>query len=220
MLPDSDAPVATRLFARSLGAIPGDFGAIAVILFPNDAALDQARMAQVCKAFVAVLGDATATAAVAPHRAQMVTVWPVMTDFPAARDDVAAGHGTAAVAALCPPATAQYDFITAERVRRRVPVAAQPASGGRGPFLVAGAPARRLGDPRSPMLTYDLSGVEGQARLTRAMKLWKEQIEERPQLWSDGWDPNLFRLEVSSTVDAVGAQIGSAMKLVPWLGGH
>lgn len=218
ILPDSDEPVATRLFARSFGDIPGDFGAIAVILFPNDAAQDAPRLRQVCTAFVAVLGDATAIAAVAPRRAQMVTVWPVTTDFPAARSDVAAGHGAAAVAALCPEAVARYDYVQAEQVRRLVTDAARPGAAARGPFLVAWAPGRRLGDPRAPILTYDLSRVEGQTRLTSAMKLWKEQIEERPEQWRGGWDATRFRLDVSSTVDAVGAQIGAAMKLVPWLG--
>jgi hypothetical protein len=47
--------IATRIFLAGNEPIPGQFGAIAVVIFPNGS--DPARLQQVCRAFVAVLDD-------------------------------------------------------------------------------------------------------------------------------------------------------------------
>ncbi len=211
------APIATRLFTASDFRIPDGFGAVAVLIFPNEAALDPARQQRVCRAFVAVLDDSTAVLAASPSREQMVTIWPVMQVTPALRLTEARRHDSTAVDAICPGAVAAYDYAQASDWSAKLPARARSGSRA-GPFLVAWAPPSQAGDPRAPILTYDLSGFSTDNQLLDAFRIWKQEIEDDPQLWSGGWNLTRWRLTTRAMADRYGSEIGAAMKLIPWLG--
>lgn len=213
----SASPIATRLFAVSDFRIPDGFGAIAVLIFPNEAALDPARQRRVCRAFVAVLDDSTAVLAANPRREQMVTIWPVTQASPAFRLTEARRHDSAAIDAICPDAVASYDYSKAADWTAKLPSRVRPGRGF-GPYLVAWAPPQQAGDPRVPVLTYDLSGFSEESQLLAAFRIWKHDIEDDPQLWAGGWNLTRWQLTTRAMVDRYGSQIGEAMKLVPWLG--
>ncbi len=147
---------------------------------------------------------------------QMVTVWPVTGESLRLRwFAYIARHDDTAARRICPDAAALYDYTTASAWRAK----AQPRIRftGRGPVLVAWAPARLAGDPRAPVLTFDLSRMETPDELVAALKVWKTDIENDPQLWAHGWDMQRWRLTSAAISDRYGKQIGDAIKLVPWL---
>ena len=187
-----------------------------MLIFPNDSALDPARQRRVCRAFVAVLDESAAVAGVNPAREQMVTIWPVTEVSPPLRLD-AARHDSAAVDAICPVAVAKYDYAQASEWSSKLPERRISATA-RGHSLVAWAPPRQAGDPRAPILRYDLSRFSTDAELVEALRIWKRDIEDDPQLWTGGWNLTHWRLKTRALVDQYGAEIGAAMKLVPWLG--
>jgi hypothetical protein len=220
--PSGDAagwqPIATRLFTDGQFAVPEDFGSIAVLIFPGGAAQDTDRARQVCRAFVGQFPDAVAVARDYPHWQQMVTLWPVLRGSDAldpGNEDV---HGAQADNAVCPAAVKDYNYVEAQRWLAKMP--RNVFGNGRGSFLIAWAPAHQAGEPNVEILSYDLSGFETPTALAAAMKIWAREIEGSPDAWARGWDLTRFRLAVSTGADHFGAQIGAAMKLVPWLGDH
>ena len=202
--------IATRIFLAGNEPVPGQFGAVAVLIFPNGA--DPARMQNVCKAFVSVLDDSAEVSERLPDAAQMVTIWPVRRGSDVPRFGVVSTPAQAD--RLCAAAVANYDFLRARVAMAGMPAAERLAPATRGPLLAAWAPGASFGRPRVAILRYDLSGIAGQQRLIGAMQVWKDKIERQPELWQSGWNATKVRLWLSTQVDELGAQIGAAMKLV------
>ncbi len=202
--------IATRIFLAGNEPIPGQFGAVAVVIFPNGSS--PARLQQVCRAFVAVLDDSRTVSERLPDAAQMVTVWPVRDRGAVPRSGVA--NSPAEADRICAAAAANYDYLRAQQAQAALPTAERLKPTARGPLLAAWAPGANFGQQRVAILRYDLSGVAGDQRLIDAMRIWKDKIERQPELWQSGWNATKVRLWLSTQVDALGAQIGAAMKLV------
>jgi hypothetical protein len=202
--------IATRIFLAGNESVPGQFGAVAVLIFPSGA--NPVRMQNVCKAFVAVLEDSGEVSERLPDAAQMVTIWPVRPGSTVPRFGVVSTPAQAD--RLCAAAVADYDFLRARVAMAGMPVAERLAPATRGPLLAAWAPGASFGRPQVAILRYDLTGVSGQQRLIDAMQVWRDKIERHPELWQSGWTATKVRLWLSTQVDELGAQIGAAMKLV------
>ena len=202
--------IATRVFLIGNEPVPGQFGAIAVVIFPNGS--DPARLQQVCRAFVAVLDDSGEVSERLPDAAQMVTIWPVKNGSAVPRSGVVSSAAEAD--RLCTAAAANYDYLRAQQAMAGLPSAERLAPATRGPLLAAWAPGADFGRQHVSILRYDLSGIAGQQRLIGAMQVWKDKIERQPELWQSGWNTTKVRLWLSTQVDELGAQIGAAMKLV------
>lgn len=212
-------PIATRLFADPKFRVPDDFGAIAVLVFPADAAQDPARVLMVCRTFVAAMLPSTTVTQEQPNWQQMVTLWPVVRGSAALDPSNQDVHGAGADATVCPAAVKDYDYVASAVWLAKLPPTIDFGDG-QGPFLVAWAPARMAGAAHVPILTYDLSAFATPVALRRAMRIWTDEIEDNPAAWSSGWNLTRFRLKAAAEADQFGAQIGAAMKLVPWLGDH
>ena len=202
--------IATRIFLAGNEPLPGQFGAVALVIFPNGS--DPARMVQVCRAFVAVLDDSGEVSERLPDAAQMVTIWPVKNGSAVPRSGVV--NSAAEADRLCTAAAANYDYLRAQQAMAALPPAERLTPATRGPLLAAWAPGASFGRQHVAILRYDLSGVAGQQRLIGAMQIWKNKIERQPELWQSGWNATKVRLWLSTQVDEMGAQIGAAMKLV------
>jgi hypothetical protein len=202
--------IATRIFLAGNEPVPGQFGAVAVLIFPSGA--DPARMQNVCRAFVAVLDDSDEVSERLPNAAQMVTIWPVRPDSAVPRFGVVSTPAQAD--RLCAAAVANYDLLRVRVAMAGLPAAERLAPATRGPLLAAWAPGADFGRQHVSILRYDLSGIAGQQRLIGAMQVWKDKIERQPELWQSGWNTTKVRLWLSTQVDELGAQIGAAMKLV------
>lgn len=194
--------IATRIFLAGNEPVPGQFGAIAVVIFPNGS--NPARLQQVCRAFVAVLDDSGEVSERLPDAAQMVTIWPVKSGSAVPRSGVVSSAAAAA----------NYDYLRAQQAMTGLPSAERLAPATRGPLLAAWAPGADFGRQHVSILRYDLSGLAGQQRLIGAMQIWKDKIERQPELWQSGWNTTKVRLWLSTQVDELGAKIGAAMKLV------
>lgn len=186
-------PIATRLFADSKFRVPDDFGAIAVLVFPADAAQDGVRVLTVCRAFVGAILPSTTVTREQPHWQQMVTLWPVVPGSPTLDPNNQDVHGAGADGQVCPAASKDYDYVEAAAWLARLPRTVDLGAG-QGPFLIAWAPARMAGAAHVPILTYDLSSFTTPTALRRAMRIWTDEIEENPDAWTGGWDLTRFRL--------------------------
>lgn len=209
----------TRFFVPAVAALPSGFGAVGVVAFPHppvDAA-ERARDIAICRAYVTALPDSRDALAQAPDRPQMVTLWP-RTDLAtplSVRAPVAADRAIT----LCETAIDNYAYVSADGWLADLPARVRLDPSARGPLLIAWAPAASRGDPRTPVLTFDLSSYDQLPTMVSAFGIWKREIESRPDLWKNGWDQTRWRLEAAARVDRYGAGILAALKLVPFLGG-
>jgi hypothetical protein len=211
-------PIATRLFADPKFRVPDDFGAIAVLVFPADAAQDGGRVLTICRAFVGAMLPSTTVTREQPRWQQMVTLWPVVSGSPTLDPNNQDVHGAGADRQVCPAASKGYDYVQAAAWLARLPRTVDFGTG-QGPFLIAWAPARMAGAPHVPILAYDLSSFTTPTALRRAMRIWTDEIEENPDAWTGGWDLTRFRLKAAAEADQFGGQILAAIKLVPFVGG-
>jgi hypothetical protein len=206
-------PLATRLFTPSAFDVPKGFGAIALIAFarsPSSAA-ERGRYLMICKAFLANFPDSAEVALAAPARPQMVTIWP-RKDLHAPLS-VPTPSSPAEADAVCAAAVDNYDYLAADSWISRLPPEARFGALKRGPFLVAWAPPRRVGDPRAPLLRFDLSDFDQPQALDGAFRFWKTRIEADPSLWQDGWDLTRWRLQLAAWADHVAPQILSGLQI-------
>ena len=216
-------PIGTRMFAPAILDLPAGFSAVGVLAFPRPPAndIERRRALAICKAFITVLPDSAAASAQAPGRAQMVTLWPMTTrtDPQAIDRGLLDGIPERLRTAICARAVLSYGYIAADGWLAQLPRSARLDPAARGPVLIAWAPPASRGDPRAPVLIYDLSAYEQPATLVQAFSIWKKEIEDRPALWGNGWDLTRWRLEAAARLDRYGSGVLAALKLVPFLGG-
>jgi hypothetical protein len=204
--------LATRMFVRPGFRAPDGMGAVAVIIFPRTAAAQPNRMRNACLAFVGVLGDSRQVIRSNPDVVQMVTLWPVKADAQLPMQAVLERNDPAAAAEICQKAAAAYDFDAAERWHYRLQPAARLGSD-QGPLLAAWSPGRAVNTPHVQILRYDLTGVRNAENFVNAFKVWKEDIEQHPELWRDGWDATRIRIQMASRVDDVVSWLRGALRV-------
>jgi hypothetical protein len=204
--------LATRMFIRPNVRVPDDVGAVAVIIFPRTAAAQPTRMRDACMAFVGVLGDTRQVTRSSPDIRQMVTMWPVRQEAQLPAQAVLARNDPVAAAAICNVAVAQYDFDAAEAWQYRLKASARLGTQ-QGPLLAAWSPGKSVRTPHVQILRYDLSRVRGATKFLEAMKVWRNDIEEQPELWRDGWDATRIRIDVASRLERLFARLGGSMRV-------
>jgi hypothetical protein len=141
----------------------------------------------------------------------MVTIWP-RKDLHAPLS-VPAPTSAAQADAACAAAVDNYDYVAADGWIRSLPQDARFGALRRGPFLVAWAPPGRVGDPRAPLLRFDLSDFDQPPALDGAFRFWRERIEADPSLWQGGWSLTSWRLRLGAWADHVAPEILAGLKL-------
>lgn len=173
---------AKREYWNTKRAVSQGYGAYAYLIFTSDPrSTDQARCLKVCEAFNGYLTETRPTLSAIEKKAQMVTFWPLTTDYPG--DDID-----------CHQLIANYDRQFASRVAFAV------RKHGRGPLLVAWA--KPYGEMDSEALVLDMSRF-GTDDVGRAIQLWKGRIARDPEIWQQGWKAAVVKEEVRNAVENV-----------------
>jgi tetratricopeptide (TPR) repeat protein len=190
---------ASRVFAGPHQYPPKDFPAYGIMAFRTRATPDdRSRYLMLCEAFLAVLPHESELA-LGPSQ-QMVTVWPIETDYIAAILNLGPRNLT------CPTAVDNYNLALAIEA---INDAGQAGVGvtGRGPFLLAWSPSTEKGKRDALVLVADLSSVttndEAKLRLLR----WRTDILLEPNIWKNGWDVESLRVRLREWADEFGPQI-------------
>ena len=170
----------TRFFVPAVAALPRGFGAVGVVAFPHppvDAA-ERARNVAICRAYVTALPDSQDALAQAPRPAANGDAMP-RTDL-AMPLSVRAPAAADRAIALCQTAVDNYAYVAADGWLADLPERMRLDPSARGPLLIAWAPAASRGDPRAPVLTFDLSSYDQLPTMVSAFGIWKREIENRP----------------------------------------
>ncbi len=210
--PPSDAPAptgaaapgaieATRLFAGRDSFPPEAFAAYGILAFDTLATgADRDRYVAICEAFFGALVNAT-DADAPPPEAQMVTVWPVDDrDDPGLPDAL---NTARAGADSCDRAVDFYDVQVAQTAiddARRAGV----STSGRGPFLLAWAPAARKGAADAVVLAADMGGVTTAQEAKDVLRIWRDDIERDPSLWTGGFTVEKLRVKLRQIANRYG----------------
>ena len=193
--------VAARLFVGPHGDFPPRrYGAYGIVAFPQRAAAStRARHEAACRAYVTSLppsGEMTQ-----PIAEQMVTVWPVRNP-----DEVAAKEHSGSDA-LCKAAVDDYELAAGQDALRNAERATGRPLDGLGPYLLAWSPSTTVGRPDALVLIADLSGADTFAHFSSYMRRWRSEIENNPDLWKDGWQPDGLATVIQHWVDRWGPSI-------------
>lgn len=198
---------ASRSFAGPGEFPPSGFAGYGIVAFPDQPSSE--RGAMFCEAF----GRAFLTVSALEARGvasgnQMVTVWPV--EDPEAADALRAG------VAGCDLAVEHYDLAEAqdalEDARHAVPrTIGFSALAGRGPYLLAWSPGEMKGLADTLVLVSDLSAVSSPEQAQVEFRRWRDEIQLRPELWSDGWSLEQLRVTIQRWSDQRGEAVLSVI---------
>lgn len=176
---------AKREYWNTTRPVTRGYGAYAYLIFTADPrSIDRARCLNVCEAFNGYLTETSPTVSAPQKRAQMVTFWPLTTDYSGGAAD-------------CGQLIANYDRQFASRVAAHV---ADGKKQGRGPLLVAWTTP--YGETDSNALVLDLSRF-GTDDVGRAIQLWKARIARDPTIWQKGWKAVKVQEEIRNAVENV-----------------
>lgn len=205
-------PVTTRTFAGPDDIPPNSVSAYRIVAFPSAVAeATRDRFLAACQAFAATFVASVASAA--PLDKQMITVWPVTAKDIATELNVAdltAHEGTAAPEdpaakrkRQCAAAVDNYSLQAALQALYETGGAVKRATKA-GPFLLAWAPGKQKGKVTAPVLVLDLSTANTEDEFARYFLKWRNDIQEKPDLWNNGWSWDLIRLRVGDFLDSTG----------------
>jgi hypothetical protein len=201
----SPVPAPTRAFVGPQKYPPKDVAAYGIVAFSQvsvSTTLD--RHMNVCRAYWATLVNADASGV--PRKDQMITVWPVSTEKTAFYLN-SLGNEAKTIEQGCSIAVAAYHLLTSELAIKQSNVTG--GLSGRGPFLLAWAPASAKGRPDVNVLVDDLSQVDTEEQFEEHFRKWKQEIQDRPELWRNpnGWDLETLRVKIRNIFDSRGQQI-------------
>lgn len=178
---------ATRLFVSAEQFPPTAFKAYGVLAFtnvPDEEELE--RYTQICEAFIQTIKPATDDNP--PPRVQMVTVWPVKSAEIANKLNILTGwHAIADNEDKCRSALESYDMSAATSATNAARASGFEANG-IGPYLIAWSPTSVIGKADAVVLTADLSAVESLELAKNYMTRWKNDIENKPELFDAGFN--------------------------------
>jgi hypothetical protein len=159
--------------------LPPDFAAYGIVAFAEKAmSSTSARHRAVCEAFLASLPPSSLASV--PAQQQMVTVWPV--------DSMTVPEQLKRANPDCDVAISHYDLSTALTALKEARTQQHSEFPGQGPYLLGWAPSSTKGRKDALVLVVDLSNARTSAELLERFKFWREQIEQKPELWRRGWD--------------------------------
>lgn len=187
---------------------------LAYLAFPIAPATSQARARYIiiCEAYVSAFNSVGEMAGI-PGKL-FVTLWPLR------EDDLAAELNGLSQPDLirdgrCEDAVDGYSYALAnEALAAGRASADQPALDGRGPYLLAWAPAGEKGRPGALALILDFSRLEQQANMTSFMIRWRSDIVAEQSLWDNGWDALQLKVAIVEILEAVGPTVGAFLN---WL---
>ncbi len=192
---------ASRDFAGPGDFPPQDFKGYGMLAFPAKPTAARGRM--FCAAYVEGFTSVEAfVAAGVETEQQMVTVWPLNDAALAAELRVS----EASTADICEKAVPNYGLsiadITLTDARKADPRGTGVgALDGRGPYLLAWSPAAQKGKRDVLVLVSDMSDVSSAAQARAEMLRWKNEIVDRPELWSEGWSQERVRVTIQRWAD-------------------
>lgn len=187
---------ASRIFAGPNQYPPEEFAAYGILAFRSrPSPYDRARHLMICNAYVTSLPH---TFELTIARAeQMVTVWPVDSDSDASRLNRAPRNG------ICEIAVDNYGLVIAQQALKDAETAGVNTTDS-GPFLFAWSPSTDKGKQDALVLVSDLSDVTTYEHAHEILLEWSRDIEQDPQLWSNGWDVERLRRKIRHWVDKYG----------------
>jgi hypothetical protein len=199
--PSSSQVKPSRIFAGPTQYPPTNFAAYGILAFTSRATSDdRSRYKMICRAYVA--GLLHFTEVTAPQKSQMVTVWPIETDKEADRINAMRRDR------LCPEAVRRYGIRTSlgaiDDARNSKNVTLNTLDGV-GPFLLAWSPTAEKGKSDALVLVSDLSKVTTWEQAQEIFLRWSHDIQDNPELWSNGWNIEKFRMTARLWVDKVGS---------------
>lgn len=197
---------ASRLFSGPYNYPPTEYAAYGIVAFRSRAnSFDSSRHRLICESYIANIPHALELGTPKSH--QMVTIWPVDTD------DLADLLNRRARKHVCDDAIERYNLVAARRSIEDAKKAGWDLDG-RGPFLIAWSPAKRIGSPDVAVLTADLSHVDNLEQANRIFLTWLEDIEKDTDLWDpdSGWNLELLRLKIQHWADRFGPRVLSVSK--------
>jgi len=193
------APRASRSFFGPHTYPPTAFAAYGIVAFPSRAiSATRERHLMACEAYVATLpkpGELSVA-----RTEQMVTAWPVEDD------DLAADLMERRPDDVCADAIDHYHLPTALEAIAQAS-ARHDLGNGRGPFLLAWAPAMSKGRPGAAILVADLSTASAAVDFEERFRGWRADIEAEPELWRNGWSVERLRLVVRAWADRYGPAV-------------
>lgn len=159
--------------------LPPNFAAYGIVAFAEKAmSSTSARHRAVCEAFLASLPPSSLASV--PTQQQMVTVWPV--------DSMTVPEQLKRANPDCDVAISHYDLPTALTALKEARTQQHSEFLGQGPYLLGWAPSSTKGQKDALVLVVDLSNARTSAELLERFKFWRDQIEQKPELWRRGWD--------------------------------
>jgi len=191
---------ASRLFLGRDSFPPEAFAAYGILAFQTlSTSEDRQTYLAICEAFFGALLNSDDVAADISR--QMVTVWPI--DDRRRPDLIAGLNTTRAQEGSCENAVEYYDIQIARGAIGDARQAGVDLSG-RGPFLLAWAPAGMKGHPDAVVLAADLGNVKTVADAKDVLRIWREDIEQDPDLWQDGFSLEKMRVKLRQIVNRYG----------------
>ena len=191
--------LASRTFVGPDPLPPKGLGAYGIVAFPARIPQDtEKRALMVCRAYWATLPEVSELSA--PLRMQMVTVWPVNDQSLAAKISAQRDVG------ICQDAVRHYHLPTALAALKQ----ADPRAGAfqdRGPYLLAWSPASKKGEIGAVVLIADLSSATTFDQFSEYFRKWREDIEQSPDLWQNGWSIDGVRIAIRDWADRWGESI-------------
>jgi hypothetical protein len=188
--PSVEAPInspvvlPTRAFLPPHDIPPEDFAAYGIIAFPQKATSHTIRRhISTCEAFVATLPPVSLVQV--PSKQQMVTVWPV--------DSTSLVEVLAKSKPDCKIAVEHYSLPTALTALKQARTQDDRTFSTEGPYLLAWAPSSTKGKRDALILVGDLSDARTDVYFLDYFRLWRNEIEKKPELWHRGWsEPDLL----------------------------
>jgi hypothetical protein len=191
--------IASRLFAGPSQYPPEEFAAYGILAFRSRASSqDRARHLMICESYASTLPHADELAY--PRSEQMVTVWPIDSDASASQLNEMPRD------AVCDTAIKHYGLVTALGALKDAELAGVGILG-IGPFLLAWSPSTDKGQEDALVLVSDLSHVTTYEQAQQIMLGWSRDIEQNPQLWTNGWDVEKLLEATRLWVDKYGPKI-------------
>jgi hypothetical protein len=196
------ATTASRVFAGPGQYPPSDFQAYGIIAFRSSVTSEsRLRYLAICQAYLSTIPAAS----VLEDRGvalgeQMATIWPLqdgsLSDELNESGD--AQDRCSEIVSAIDIITSRHAITNATRSNERVDLS------DRGPYLIAWSPSTAYGRPETAVLIGDLSNVTTLAEAIRVFSDWAVDIEQNPDLWSDGWDSERVRAVLRQWADRWG----------------
>lgn len=201
--PFPDQVYAARLFLGRNSFPPEAFAAYGILAFDTLAtASEEPRYRAICEAFFSALLNSDDIAA--DVSAQMVTVWPI--DDRHDPDLTAALNTTREGTESCASAVTYYDVQVALDAISDARAAGISLTG-RGPFLIAWAPAGMKGAPDAIVLAADLGNIQTAQEAKDELRIWRDNIERDPSLWETGFTVEKLRVKLRQIVNRYGESL-------------